>query len=285
MACCLVLEEVRVRSVDPTEVRLDYANDVDCPVYREAVFVNECDGAPVMLATHVPRSALRSVRGWCLSTKSWAGTSAGTTGNRLGGFVNPLITFGSTAPVALRRRFGVSMSGLNQREPVGAGLLDRLGVLAWGEFSSLLPDSAETQIRMLDRCDPTWLVGGSTGWTSGVVNKTSVLPYHFDSGNIAGSWNAQVVLRDRIGGGALHCPSIVTLDGRSVALACDDASLILFDGQSRMHGVTPLVRRRGGYRYSIVYYAKAAMTEAGSPRSELLKAKRRAATSGLGESN
>jgi hypothetical protein len=111
-----------------------------------------------------------------------------------------------------------------------------------------------------------WRISG-TVFTSGVVNKNSQLPYHYDRGNFKEAWSAMVTLRNGITGGYLACPEIDTL------IKNTNGSLLLFDGQSLLHGVTPIgYSTTSAYRYTIVYYSLAKMWQCLAPLEELKRA-------------
>ena len=90
---------------------------------------------------------------------------------------------------------------------------------------------------------------GETTWTSGVINRSSALPYHRDAFNFH-VWTAMPVLRRHMRGGYLHIPEYdVTIESR-------DGWAVFFPGWDLVHGVTPMrATKPGGYRYSVVYYA------------------------------
>lgn len=107
---------------------------------------------------------------------------------------------------------------------------------------------------------------GETPFTSGIVNSNNQLPYHHDSGNFKRVFSLMVVIRDGMAGGELVLPEW------DVALACDDASVMIFDGQSWWHGVAPFLKTKfTGYRYSIVYYTLEQLWQCGEPDEELAR--------------
>jgi len=96
---------------------------------------------------------------------------------------------------------------------------------------------------------PEWRLGGGV-FTSGIINRNNQLPYHFDSGNFAGCWSNMLVFKNACAGGDLVCPEL------DVCFTLRDHSLLMFDGQSILHGVTPFrFTRPSGWRYSIVFYS------------------------------
>ena len=87
-------------------------------------------------------------------------------------------------------------------------------------------------------------------FTSGIINKTNQLPYHFDRGNFVGAWSAMLGLKKWIEGGFLVIPEY------DLALEISDGSISLFDGQAFLHGVTPIKKlNEQGERYTIVWYS------------------------------
>jgi hypothetical protein len=95
----------------------------------------------------------------------------------------------------------------------------------------------------------SWKMEG-TCFTSGIANDCNPLQYHFDSGNYAGVWSGMIVFKKHISGGHLSIPEL------DLTIACGDKSLLLFDGQSLLHGVTPIRKvRPDGRRFSLVYYS------------------------------
>lgn len=89
-----------------------------------------------------------------------------------------------------------------------------------------------------------------TVFTSGIANDCNPLRYHFDTGNYVGVWSGMIVLKKHITGGHLACPEI------DMIFDCSDKSILLFDGQGLLHGVTPITKEHpSGRRFSVVYYS------------------------------
>jgi hypothetical protein len=131
-----------------------------------------------------------------------------------------------------------------------------------GMLTALLPDRAERDRAVAtDAILPEWFMGG--WWTSGVVNRTSPLPYHLDSNNLD-VWSAMVVVRRGTRGGHLHVPEY------DLTLPCADGDVMFFPGYRLLHGVTPIRKlgnargeNRDAYRISAVYYTVSAMQHCG----------------------
>jgi len=96
---------------------------------------------------------------------------------------------------------------------------------------------------------PEWTISG-TPFSSGIVNKNNALHYHFDSGNFKNVYSNMVAFKSNTKGGYLSLPKY------DIGLEIANNSLLLFDGQKILHGVTPFkLLSENAYRYSIVYYS------------------------------
>lgn len=109
---------------------------------------------------------------------------------------------------------------------------------------------------------PAYLIEGTT-FTGAVANKDNVLLYHTDSANTPNGMSCMIILKANAVGGELVLPEL------DIAFACQDGYMLLFDGQKYLHGVTPLRKRRGGYRYTVVYYNNKGMSLCLPPEQEI----------------
>jgi len=92
-------------------------------------------------------------------------------------------------------------------------------------------------------------VAGSV-FTSGIINKNNPLNYHFDAGNFKSVFSCMPVFKSGIKGGYLALPEY------GLGIELKNNSILMFDGQSIMHGVTPIsFLNEVAYRFSIVYYS------------------------------
>jgi len=107
-------------------------------------------------------------------------------------------------------------------------------------------------------------------FTSGIINDNNPLCYHFDSGNFKDVWSAMIVLKRGITGGHLAMPEY------NVSCEVSDQSIFFFDGQSILHGVTPIIKQRpDARRFSIVYYSLKAMWSCSPLNDEIARARMR----------
>lgn len=177
-----------------------------------------------------------------------------TTTARLNGMAVTHRTFGFQPPQPMRRRYCCSSSQFNAEYPVAMAKLGEFCRLSEDVFRTYAPTAHDdTAHKVADLIAPAWRIAG-TPWTSGIVNQTAALPYHVDKDNVPSSWSAMIVARRDISGGLLHLADYDTY------LAVPHGSITIFDGQSVVHGVTPLhVDRPGGIRFSAVAYSKSQM--------------------------
>jgi hypothetical protein len=230
-----------------------------------------------LLGPYAP-AALAPLRPWLKHFKGWLGISKSlSSAGRLSGINNANVTFGTTPPVPLRRRYGASPSSFDQKYPSAAIALDSLAVACAQYFKENLPDRWEEHnaLEGIAGTDKGWMFGqGAAPWTSGIINNSAALPYHYDSGNVPGSWSAMVVLRERMDGGHLHMPDVNSW------LTCEDLSITIFNGREHLHGVTPLLPQDSrSYRFSIVFYAKSGIVRSLAPGEEIKQAQERATAS------
>ncbi|MEK0347052.1 MAG: hypothetical protein QQN44_01825 [Nitrosopumilus sp.] len=96
---------------------------------------------------------------------------------------------------------------------------------------------------------PDWTIAG-TPFTSGIVNRNNALHYHFDTGNYKNVYSNMVAFKSNTTGGYLAIPEY------DIGLEIANNSLLLFDGQKILHGVTPIkLLSVNAFRLSIVYYS------------------------------
>ena len=96
---------------------------------------------------------------------------------------------------------------------------------------------------------PDYRVEGAP-FTSGIINKNNPLKYHFDAGNYRDVWSGMITFRNQVAGGYLSCPEL------GLGFALRDKSILMFDGQSLLHGVTPFTKLgAGATRHTVVYYS------------------------------
>ena len=113
-------------------------------------------------------------------------------------------------------------------------------------------------------------IQGKSVFTSGIINKNNPLKYHYDRGNFRDVYSCMVVFKQDIQGGFLSVPAY------DIGFQLPNNSIFLFDGQSILHGVTPIKRHHeNGHRFSIVYYSLKRMWQCLEVDEELARIRKR----------
>jgi len=157
--------------------------------------------------------------------------------------------FGFNPRNAIRKDF-CSTTSLAVQQPQEHAAVIKYGVQISSLYSQFTPEVYEkhmeiTKAKVLDE----WAIK-DTPFTSGIINKNNPLKYHFDSGNFKNVYSCMAVFKRGTKGGFLAMPEY------GVGVALPHNSVFMFDGQSVLHGVTPITKESPtDTRYSIVYYS------------------------------
>jgi len=111
----------------------------------------------------------------------------------------------------------------------------------YGQHSQIMQDSVLNE----------WTIP-ETPFTSGIINKNNQLKYHKDAGNFSKVYSNMVCFKKGCKGGYLSIPEF------DIGLDIANKSILLFDGQDIIHGVTPFKLQSpypDSYRFTIVYYS------------------------------
>lgn len=132
------------------------------------------------------------------------------------------------------------------------------------------PTKAAWQLELMNKSVlDHWKMPGGL-FTQGIINSSNALQMHFDRGNFEGVWSCMAVFARDVSGGQLVVPAI------DAALALEDETYVLFDGQSLLHGVAPIHKLSDhAGRYSIVYYAQKIMSKCSTEADEMRKSNER----------
>lgn len=172
-------------------------------------------------------------------------------------------TFGYQPRNTLRRDF-CSVASLANDMPREHALIAGAASIVADEYARVNPllyarHSDITEAKVLQQ----YRLGG-TPFTSGIANDNNPLWYHHDRGNFKDVWSGMLVFRSGVEGGVLSLPEY------SLGLELPDLSLLLFDGQGLLHGVTPITKTRpDGHRFSVVYYSMQGMWSCLTPAEEV----------------
>lgn len=106
-------------------------------------------------------------------------------------------------------------------------------------------------------------------FTSGIINKNNPLKYHYDNGNLDNVYSNMIAFKKNCTGGHLALPEF------DIGLEIADKSILFFDGQDILHGVTPFTIKENGYRFTVVYYTLKLMWNCEPLSKELARIKKR----------
>lgn len=203
--------------------------------------VTDRNGEPLLLALRYSATDLASVRQGFLRYPM-------DTTVRAVGIRNRSRVFGYGARRVVMQRNGCrACSGADEAPEAHAQIVGAVHALQT-LLREALPTVADRDETASQVVLPDWRMGG-TQWTSGVLNKSSPLPYHYDRNNLEPIWSAMICVRRGVRGGFLHVPEL------GLVVECRDGDVIYFPGWHFVHGVTPLhLRTRDAYRYTAVYY-------------------------------
>lgn len=171
-----------------------------------------------------------------------------STTKRIRGLATTSTIFGYNPRNAIRKDY-CSATAMAYTQPKEHAFICEFGKVLSQLYKQYFPDVYNYHNSITDKkILPEWKIN-ETPFTSGIVNKNNPLKYHFDTGNIKEALSNMVVFKKDVQGGYLACPEF------GVGFECADDSVVIFDGQSILHGVTPIKQLfPDSYRYSIVYY-------------------------------
>lgn len=223
--------------------------DLEPNVNRAAIVVDDETDEPILAYLPMDRHVVKMLRDAVLEIR-YSETMRASSGLR-----NRSRTFGMAprSPTVRLEHCRPTSLAREQPEPhaVVANLSHYLGEQLKDTFPEVFERDRET-LRAL--VDDEWRMAEDSLWTSGVINKTSTLPYHRDGFNFD-TWSAMPVVRSKTSGGYTTFPEW------DVTVGCRDGWALYFCGYRWVHGVTPMAVRDDGYRYSVVYYALRGMKD------------------------
>lgn len=171
---------------------------------------------------------------------------------RTGGLKTISRIFGYAPRVTLRKDF-CSATSLIKDFPTEHDLICEYAKQITDIYRSINPEVFEQHMQESKKVLKEWTIE-DTPFTSGIINKNNPLKYHFDTGNFKNVFSCMLGFKKDIEGGYLSLPDYDCM------LEIKNNSLLIFDGQNILHGVTPIKKRsEQAYRYTIVYYSLKAM--------------------------
>tara|TARA_R110000824_G_scaffold110918_4_gene259133 strand:- start:7935 stop:8768 length:834 start_codon:yes stop_codon:yes gene_type:complete len=252
-------KEITLKDVDTKSLLGNYASVDDVGIICSEPTVFTLDGEPVVIyqpETGVDVEPLRKA----MDTVTW-NTSTRTTIKYA--MKSTCKIFGYQPRINMRN-MPCNVAALGLQHPQMHQFLCEWTEVVTQIYNELAPVAAKAHKEKTDELIESRFHLADSMFTSGIVNKTSQMPYHFDRGNFVGAWSAMLGLKKWIDGGFLVIPEY------DLALEISDGSMTLFDGQSRLHGVSPIKKLNdGGERYTIVWYSLEKMWECLTTEQEI----------------
>lgn len=202
--------------------------DTQTPTHTRPFIATDAETGATILA-YLPVEGIADLRRAILSVRI---ATPGPTQARASGILNASRNFGYQPRRPVYMREGCAASGLNRDSPGVETVLAAWATRLSGMLEMIDPGIAAQNRAELEIVKPEWKLGESNLWTSGVINKSSKLPYHRDGFNFP-TWSAMPVIRRGMNGGYLHIPEY------DVVLPCRDGYAVFFPGYQLVHGVTP----------------------------------------------
>lgn len=225
-------------------------DDLEANCHEAGIYVDE-DTDEIILAYFPMEEEVNLLRRSVLNIKY------GSTKRQSLGIENLSRTFGMAPRKIFQRRESCRPTTLANEQPNEHAVLIAFAEKFGKMFQEFAPDIYEHDVKALAEAglENEWRMTDDALWTSGVVNKSSTLPYHRDGFNFA-TWSAMPVIRRDMAGGYLNFPAY------GITCACRDGWVLFFAGYKYVHGVTPMTPKKDdAYRYSIVYYALRGMKD------------------------
>jgi hypothetical protein len=242
-----VMDEVSASALigTPVDPRLSHVDWSWGPV----LMTDEGNGEPIVLYLPLDRDRVGALR------RAVIAATAENPGHMGRGSVSARSrTFGYMPRRPVYGREGCQTTSLALETPSAELVLDELAGHLQGMLAEVLPERVAADTDAASPIDSSWRLGESL-YSSGVINRSSQLPYHRDVFNYP-VISAMPVLRRGMSGGYLHLPEY------DLTVPCRDGWVVFFPGQQFIHGVTPMQRTKAdGYRYSVVYYALKGMRD------------------------
>lgn len=177
--------------------------------------------------------------------------------------------FGYRPRESIRKDF-CSSAALATQMPEEHAYICSFGATLAAAYKEYCPDTYKMHMDLTDeRILKEWKIPDSP-FTSGIINKNNPLKYHHDAGNISNVYSNMVCFKRECEGGYLALPEY------DVGLEIADKSILLFDGQAILHGVTPFkMLSHDAYRFTIVYYTLKSMWHCKTVTEELARIRQR----------
>ena len=247
------------------EMRGELVPDIEPNITEAGIYVDEETGEPFMVYMPMPHDMVPELRAAVRDVKySSSGVTRQSTGTE-----NHSRTFGMAPRKPFQTREACRPTSLSYDQPDVHKVLERTADRLSQIMRKIAPAVYDADVQETSEVDKEWRISEDSLWTSGVINKTSTLPYHYD-GNNFDMWSAMPVIRRGTRGGALSMPEY------GLTIECRDGWVLFFPGFRLLHGVTPIAHvTKDAYRYTVVYYCLRGMKDCFTYAVEQAEARKR----------
>lgn len=247
------------------EMRGQLVPDLEPNIKEAGIYVDEDTNEAFMVYMPMPDDMVPDLRAAVRDVKY---SSSGVTRQQLG-IENHSRTFGMAPRKPFQTREACRPTALSYEQPEVHKVLERTADRLSKIMREIAPDIYDKDKEETSAVADEWRISEDSLWTSGVINKTSTLPYHYD-GNNFDMWSAMPVIRRGTRGGALSIPEY------GVTIECRDGWVLFFPGFRLLHGVTPIAHvAKDAYRYTVVYYCLRGMKDCFTYAVEQAEARKR----------
>ena len=232
---------------------------------EEGMYIDADTKEPFLVYMKMPADMVPPLRKAVRAVKySSSGVTRQNTGTE-----NHSRTFGMAPRKPFQTREACRPTSLSYEQPEQHMVLvetaDRLSEI----IRKMAPEVYDKDKKETEAVSDEWRISERSLWTSGVINKTSTLPYHYD-GNNFDMWSAMPIIRRGTRGGALHMPEY------DAVIECRDGWVTFFPGFRLLHGVTPIAHvSADAYRFTVVYYCLRGMKDCFTYALEQSEARKR----------
>ena len=233
-------ELTKIKSCDNLIKQTPTKNDYNLVINEDTLFTK--NGVNAGLYIKINKEHLKAIRQASLETKYLKSS-------RTRGVQTQSSIFGSLPRIARRNDY-CRFSAQTKNEKENANILFSFLPYLTEIYKTYLPTQHEHDLKVIqENVNSDYLIKDKTPFTTANINVNHAIKYHRDTGNFKKNLSNVLILKDGIVGGELVFPEY------GFALSQEDGFLAIFDGQSEIHGVMPIIKtKENPYRASIVYY-------------------------------
>ena len=234
-------ELTKIKSCDNLIKQTPTKNDYNLVINEDTLFTK--NGINVGLYIKIDNNQLQGIRAASLNTKyvkTYRTRKALPTQSSV---------FGSLPRAVLRNDY-CRFSAQTKNEKTNANILFSFLPFLTEIYKTYLPAQYEHDLKVIaENVNTDYVIKKQAPFTTANINVNHAIKYHRDTGNFKKNLSNVLILKDGIVGGELVFPEY------GFALSQEDGFLAIFDGQSEIHGVMPIIKtKENPYRASIVYY-------------------------------